>query len=462
MMLTLLLTAAVAQETLDTGYPTDDVIRGLLAAINEHRAYHGDCQGLVWDQSIADTVEGELIVGTQCKASALKDELPYGLWMLTGGNETRPLVEVSVPYWYNHGYGSLFELMVWASATSIGCALCRNGDGVGGYMLTMYCKLSDITGTSADNVRPGGNVCPTPSPTTPAPALPQPYPLGCFDTTTRFLTNRIYADAANTPSRCVSECTAAGYSFAGVEAGLECWCGHSILDSTKIHPSLCATPCTGDSALSCGGYRRMELYRIGAPGPSQPTPSAVGCYEVDPSSRALHERVYKGAGNTVGECASVCWWNGYKYAGLEAGDECWCGTVLPVRRLVSSKCALPCSGNSSEHCGNGYRTSVWAVDGSVWSPPAHTYSGCYADRTTGRVLPVLAFWDDACTVEECVSVCADRGFQIAGLQFRSQCWCGNSITATKVKDSLCRLPCKGDNSEVCGYAWRHSVYEITL
>eukprot|EP01059_Diplonema_ambulator_P023185 TRINITY_DN385_c0_g1_i13.p2 TRINITY_DN385_c0_g1~~TRINITY_DN385_c0_g1_i13.p2 ORF type:complete len:201 (+),score=67.25 TRINITY_DN385_c0_g1_i13:1833-2435(+) len=192
---------------------------------------------------------------------------------------------------------------------------------------------------------------------------------------------------------------------------------------------------------------------------SQPAPSAVGCFAVDTGNRVM-KYAYTSAGNTVEECTSVCEFNGYLYAGMEYGNQCWCGDALPVERVVSSECNMACSGAPSQTCGNGYRESVYLLNGTVWAVPAHKYEGCYTDSSTDRALPTWGFDDDVCTVEECVALCGHNGYTVAGLQYRSQCWCGNTVAKYKVAEYQCRLPCKGNSSEICGYALRNSVYTI--
>eukprot|EP01059_Diplonema_ambulator_P031125 TRINITY_DN562_c0_g2_i1.p1 TRINITY_DN562_c0_g2~~TRINITY_DN562_c0_g2_i1.p1 ORF type:complete len:887 (+),score=180.57 TRINITY_DN562_c0_g2_i1:316-2661(+) len=221
-------------------------------------------------------------------------------------------------------------------------------------------------------------------------------------------------------------------------------------------------PCTGDSTAMCGDAFRSTLYSL-VSAATVPVPSYVGCYDDDAADRMFPTRAYISLANTVEECASVCSWNGYKYAGLQASDECWCGnTIASAKRLVGTLCHSPCTGNSSETCGSAYRNSVYLLDGSVWSLPTYSYAGCYADlrNSADRALPLLAFWDDGCTVEECVAVCDSRGYKLAGLQFRSQCYCGDTIATPMVSEWQCRMECKGNASEICGYAYRYSLYNI--
>eukprot|EP01059_Diplonema_ambulator_P019741 TRINITY_DN33386_c0_g1_i1.p1 TRINITY_DN33386_c0_g1~~TRINITY_DN33386_c0_g1_i1.p1 ORF type:complete len:909 (+),score=189.00 TRINITY_DN33386_c0_g1_i1:75-2729(+) len=294
--------------------------------------------------------------------------------------------------------------------------------------------------------------------------VPVPTLIGCFKANPRFFTRvaTFYSSQHSTPSLCSNGCYQEGYEYAGTEGAYECYCTNSLAGSVKVITAECDLPCSGDSSQLCGGPSE-EFIRMFSMTSTvmQPAPSHVGCFEVDYS--AMDMKAFASDATTVQECTSVCEWNGYKYAGLRLGNECWCGTRLPELRVVSAHCNLPCAGDPSHNCGSTspYEIDVHILDGSVWRMPIFRYQGCFYD-SNNRALPRMAFWDEGCTVEECVAVCAHGGYSVAGLQYRSQCWCGHSITTSKMPDSQCRMHCAGNNSEICGYAWRNSVYSISI
>lgn len=54
--------------------------------------------------------------------------------------------------------------------------------------------------------------------------------------------------------------------------------------------------------------------------------------------------------NSVDACTSVCNDAGYKIAGMEFGQECWCGNSLGEAAqgpLIDASCSTACSGTSS-------------------------------------------------------------------------------------------------------------------
>ena len=64
-----------------------------------------------------------------------------------------------------------------------------------------------------------------------------------------------------TRSKCIAACLSSGFSFAGVQVGHECWCGHVAPPADVIVPlSECNLDCPGDSTEKCGGVWRMNVF----------------------------------------------------------------------------------------------------------------------------------------------------------------------------------------------------------
>ena len=58
-------------------------------------------------------------------------------------------------------------------------------------------------------------------------------------------------------------------------------------------------------------------------------------------------------------CRNVCKAQGYRYAGTETNDECWCGNSFRRFDLRPGECNDDCTGNSNEKCGDGWRMNVY-------------------------------------------------------------------------------------------------------
>ena len=52
---------------------------------------------------------------------------------------------------------------------------------------------------------------------------------------------------------------------------------------------------------------------------------------------------------------------GYKYAGLQYSEECYCGNSGYDRYGVGDGCNQTCSGNSDQICGGAFRNSVYLI-----------------------------------------------------------------------------------------------------
>ena len=76
-------------------------------------------------------------------------------------------------------------------------------------------------------------------------------------------------------------------------------------------------------------------------------------------------------GVTIESCVQTCDSQGYKFAGVEYGGECWCSNSLntknsPVGEAVDlSECREPCNGNQGETCGGNWAITVYQKSDGV-------------------------------------------------------------------------------------------------
>jgi hypothetical protein len=67
------------------------------------------------------------------------------------------------------------------------------------------------------------------------------------------------------------------------------------------------------------------------------------------------------------------------------------------------------------------------------------------------------------TVETCIDFCTSKGFSIAGLEYSTQCFCGNSFSADRAPVpglvGSCGMPCSGNDEQVCGGSALISLYQ---
>ncbi|MCJ1431025.1 hypothetical protein MMC27_000375 [Xylographa pallens] len=91
------------------------------------------------------------------------------------------------------------------------------------------------------------------------------------------------------------------------------------------------------------------------------------------------------------------------------------------------------------------------------------YLGCGVD-TYGSPALTGPLQDDATmTVETCIALCGGKGYSIAGLEYASQCFCGNDLPAraspTPGVIGTCNMACTGNSTEMCGAGNRLSLYQ---
>ena len=86
-----------------------------------------------------------------------------------------------------------------------------------------------------------------------------------MDDSSRLLDDK--TDFSNlTPNLCVKNCIDKKFSYAGVQAGDECFCGDTAPRQSKIVAQAdCRTKCSGDANQFCGGGWRMNVFDTRAP-----------------------------------------------------------------------------------------------------------------------------------------------------------------------------------------------------
>ena len=96
----------------------------------------------------------------------------------------------------------------------------------------------------------------------------------------------------------------------------------------------------------------------------------------------------------------------------------------------SASTPVPSSGNSS-------------------APQGWTSLGCFADDKSQRVLPgPTTNLLQTMTISQCTDFCQQNGYEYAGLEYKSECYCGHD--APTEQSNACTDPCAGDASTMCG------------
>ncbi|CAO1622292.1 unnamed protein product [Parajaminaea phylloscopi] len=96
---------------------------------------------------------------------------------------------------------------------------------------------------------------------------------------------------------------------------------------------------------------------------------------------------------------------------------------------------------------------------STSTPSDVNYRGCFQEPTGNRALPTKVNVASN-SVSACSAACAAAGFSVAGMEYGTECWCANALTAgsNKVSDDFCNMGCGGDSTQTCGGNSLLSVY----
>ncbi|KAJ7900870.1 hypothetical protein B0H13DRAFT_1883274 [Mycena leptocephala] len=157
--------------------------------------------------------------------------------------------------------------------------------------------------------------------------------------------------AEMTVEKCISACNnSVGYNAsAGVISGDECWCGdYSATPGVLDRTNSCDECCTGNGREVCGGSGSMFIY-------SNPV-VALQSY-----------RIFYGNWSLQGCFVDIspCWSLSYSSAGVEMGNECWCGNITsPGVMVPMSDCNSRCMDDAFESCGGLNRLQVYHFQGT--------------------------------------------------------------------------------------------------
>jgi len=180
---------------------------------------------------------------------------------------------------------------------------------------------------------------------------------------------------------------------------------------------------------------------------------------------------------TMEKCTAACLAAGFQLAGGEYASQCFCGNsfVNGGAPAAATDCNMLCQGNSEEFCGGPNRLTAYNYTGlgssgggggggqgivTTGLPGSWAYNACWVDNVHGRIINGNDFGNAHITVESCIATCIANNFTVAGLEYSTQCFCGNVLIngAVQGAQSTCNMPCGGNSAEFCGGPNRLSVY----
>jgi hypothetical protein len=191
-----------------------------------------------------------------------------------------------------------------------------------------------------------------------------------------------------------------------MEFSTQCFCDNAIYNSGVLasNQADCNMACAGNPAEICGAGNRLSLYNIGT----------LAVYQAPKAeTTAIGNWTYRGCyTDNVNNNRALFWQNilkitirhkaafqeyGYMPAGMEYGDECYCGDKSYLVASGSTlqpdtQCTVPCSGDPTSICGDGNRLSYYEYTGPslyTWHSPIGTGAGEYVFFVPDVVVPLI-------------------------------------------------------------------------
>lgn len=197
--------------------------------------------------------------------------------------------------------------------------------------------------------------------------------------------------------------------------------------------------------------------------------SIQGCFVDDPQHRIIAAEVQGNLPLTVERCMGRCWQFQYTVAGIENGRDCYCAESIDIYALKPAhldECKSPCVGDESHACGGTARLLLYHhSSGTLYTPSRERIGdwesrGCYTDSPHARTLPYQFFTDGGMTIEKCTQICYEGGFEYAGTERASECYCGSSIEneGKQRPAQECDQACVGNGAQQCGGVHRLNIY----
>ncbi|KAI8248972.1 CFEM domain protein [Colletotrichum sp. SAR 10_77] len=142
------------------------------------------------------------------------------------------------------------------------------------------------------------------------------------------------------------------------------------------------------------------------------TPTAVltgwnpmGCF-IDDHTLDTKSTKAGGSSLTVDKCQAACWSEGFRYAGVKSGTECWCGSFVGGDWAAHQiSCNVPCPGDAKQTCGG--KALLLVFEAQVKTDPLPPISiPSTTSRTTAitssRTSSRSSLWSGRCERSNCI------------------------------------------------------------
>eukprot|EP00058_Branchiostoma_floridae_P025161 XP_002610651.1 hypothetical protein BRAFLDRAFT_65842 [Branchiostoma floridae] len=184
----------------------------------------------------------------------------------------------------------------------------------------------------------------------------------------------------------------------------------------------------------------------------------LGCY-VDHEDDRDFPYVVTWSDLTPPKCIRHCADMGFGYAGLQyavENEEFQTYVNLPENLYTRNGTLFLKPTLAAERLGEKFLT-----EGVINLREDALYLGCYHDGGSmdSRDLNGDNMTSPYLTPKLCLDHCTEAGYTYAGLQYGTECFCGDSFGKFgAAPESECAIPCGGDAGQMCGNGWKNSIY----
>eukprot|EP00741_Cyanophora_paradoxa_P020958 tig00021319_g20233.t1 len=194
----------------------------------------------------------------------------------------------------------------------------------------------------------------------------------------------------------------------------------------------------------------------------------LGCYADFKEDRAAPYYLGQGPQMNSGKCNELAKFHGFRVFGLEQGQygtQCWGTNELRLALKHSpggapaDKCPATCSGETTK-CGGFGHLSLYKTT------PIAQYIGCFGDSPADPAARTLVKTSKTMTISKCLANAKAKGF-VAGdfisLREGNKCYAEKAwpqVAKYGEKAGTCKLPCTGDDRQMCGGKDNGTVFRI--
>ncbi|KAJ9108792.1 hypothetical protein QFC21_000112 [Naganishia friedmannii] len=115
-------------------------------------------------------------------------------------------------------------------------------------------------------------------------------------------------------------------------------------------------------------------------------------------------------------------------------------------------------------------SSAIPTPSSKWTSPTLpsgwvAVPGCIAEGSAGRALTGSTYSSASLTPEVCIAYCNSNGYSLAGVEYGSECYCGNEYAngaAPSILSTACEMPCSGDPKKLCAGPSAMNIFRNSL